>query len=51
MGLPTFILSRYDIKSMSKWDYNNQFQHIIDFNGHENSLKYPVIIQYTGNNI
>lgn len=51
MGLPTFILSRYDIKSMSKWDYNNQFQHVVDFNGHENSLKYPVIVQYTGNNM
>ncbi|GAA0101701.1 hypothetical protein UT300012_24160 [Paraclostridium bifermentans] len=47
-GLPTFILSRYDVKTMSRYDYNKQFDHVVDFNGNENPLKYPVIIQYTG---
>lgn len=48
-GLPTFILSRYDMKTMSKYDYNKQFDNVVDYNGNENPMKYPVIIQYTGN--
>ena len=45
-GLPTFIISRYDLKQISRWDYDNQFEHIRDYSGKENNLKYPAIIQW-----
>lgn len=45
-GLSTFIISRYDLKQLSKWDYDNNFIKIKDDRGHENDLKYPVIVQY-----
>lgn len=45
-GLATFIISRFDIETISKRDYDGHFKSFTDYNGNQNSLKYPVIIQY-----
>lgn len=45
-GLSTFIISRFDLKQLSRRDYDKHFTAIKDFNGHDNDLKYPVIVQY-----
>lgn len=45
-GLPTFIISRFDLETLSKRDYDGHFKSFVDYNGNQNSLKYPVIIQY-----
>lgn len=45
-GLSTFIISRYDLKQLSRRDYDRHFSAIKDFNGHDNDQKYPVIVQY-----
>lgn len=46
-GLPTFFISRFDLKQLSRRDYDNQFEFIKDFTGKENNLKYPAIIQWS----
>ena len=45
-GLATFIISRFDLKQLARRDYNKQFLAIRDYNGRDNDLKYPAIIQY-----
>lgn len=45
-GLPTFFVSRYNIATLSQWDSSKSFKYIVDENNTENSLKYPVIINY-----
>lgn len=45
-GLPTFIISRFDIETISKRDYEGHFKSFVDYNGNQNSLKYPAIIKY-----
>lgn len=48
-GLPTIILSRFDLETISKRDYNGHFKNFVDYNGNQNGLKYPAIIGYTSN--
>ena len=46
-GLPTFFISRFDLKQLSRRDYDNQFEFVKDYTGKENNLKYPAIIQWS----
>lgn len=46
-GLPTFIISRYGVDAISKWDYDGQFKVLLEQGGFRNSLKYPAIISYS----
>lgn len=46
-GLPTFIISRYGVDAISKWDYDGQFKVLLEQGGLRNSLKYPAIISYS----
>lgn len=45
-GLPTFFISRYNMETMSKRDWNKDSDGLLDYNNTENSLKYPAIIRY-----
>lgn len=45
-GLATFFISRYNLATLSLWDSTNTFGFIKDYNGTENSLKYPAILNY-----
>lgn len=46
-GLPTFFISRYDLKQISRTDYDGQFDFIKDYRNTENGLKYPLIVQWS----
>lgn len=45
-GLPTFFISRFDLKQLSKNDYDNTFESIKDLEGNNNNYKYPAIVQW-----
>lgn len=45
-GLATFIISRFDIAQLSRFDYLGHFKAIEDPNGRDNDLKYPVLVQF-----
>ncbi len=45
-GLSTFVISRFDLKQLARRDYDKHFLAIRDYNGHDNDLKFPVIVQY-----
>lgn len=45
-GLPTFFISRYDMKTMAKRDWEDTFTEIQDFRGTENPFKYPAILNF-----
>lgn len=45
-GLPTFFISRYDMKTLAKRDWEDTFTEIQDFRGTENPFKYPAIINF-----
>lgn len=45
-GLPTFFISRYDMKTLAKRDWEDTFTEIQDFRGTENPFKYPAIISF-----
>lgn len=45
-GLPTFFISRYDMKTMAKRDWEDSFTDIQDFRGTENPFKYPAILNF-----
>ena len=51
LGLPTFIISRFDLKDMSKRDYKRSFESIIDYNNVENRIKYPIMVSYFENEL
>lgn len=46
-GLPTFIISRYGVDAISRWDYDGQFKTLLEQGGTRNFLKYPAIISYS----
>lgn len=46
-GLPTFIISRYGIEAISKWDMDGQFIALFEQGGHRNPLKYPTLVSYS----
>lgn len=46
-GLPTYFISRYNMKTMSKRDWEGNFVYVQDGNPNRNMIKYPVILQYT----
>lgn len=46
LGKFTGIISRFDMKTMSRRDYNHHFDKILDYSGNNNDLKYPAIISY-----
>ena len=45
-GLPTFFISRYDMKTLAKRDWEDTFTEIQDFRGTENPFKYPAILNF-----
>lgn len=45
-GLATFFISRFDLKQLSRNDYDNSFESIKDYEGNNNNLKYPAIVQW-----
>lgn len=45
-GLPTIVLSRHGIDSISEWDRSNHFKKMIMTQYVNNDLKYPAIISY-----
>lgn len=46
-GLPTYFISRYNMKTMSKRDWEGNFTYVQDSNPNRNMIKYPVILQYS----
>ena len=47
-GLPTYIISRFDINVLSKWDRNNHFRALVNSYHNEDPYKYPAIAKYHG---
>lgn len=45
-GLPTFFISRYSLDTLGAMDKTGNYQYIKDWNDCENSLKYPVIVEF-----
>jgi hypothetical protein len=45
---PTFILSRYTLKQMSKFDYSNTYLGIVDTHRNNNNMRYPAIFSTLG---
>lgn len=46
-GLPTYFISRFNMKTMSKRDWEGSFSYVQDGNPNRNMIKFPVILQYT----
>lgn len=46
MNLPTFFISRFDVRQFTSKDFNEYFNKSLDYDGVNNSLKYPAIVQY-----
>lgn len=45
-NLPTFFISRFDINQITSKDFNEYFKKSLDYDGTNNGLKYPAIVQY-----
>lgn len=49
-GLATFVISRFAMNVLLKRDYDDHFKRLMDYNGRNNELKYPVIVHYENYN-